>query len=255
MIRYCVLSSGSKGNAIWVEADGQAVLVDAGLPGRELKRRMALAGLNTAGLKAVIVTHEHRDHINGVGILARMMKLPVYINQETLSKSAPMLGRIEPRFFQTGRRFEVGGLFIHPFSTSHDAADSVGLTFERDGRRLGVATDLGTATKMVRHRLAGCQALILEFNHDLKMLLEGPYPWVLKTRIRSRQGHLSNDDAAELLTCLAHRDLAGVVLAHLSETNNHPELALEAAGAALKPWPECVVTAARQHEPLEIFEI
>ncbi|MDY6851351.1 MAG: MBL fold metallo-hydrolase [Thermodesulfobacteriota bacterium] len=233
-MRFCVLASGSKGNAVWIEAGGEAVLVDAGLPGRELIRRMTLAGLEPDRLKAILVTHEHRDHILGVGVLARRLGLPVYINEAALDRSRPIIGDIKPRLFSTGTDFAVGELQVHPFSLSHDAADPIGLTFERNGTKLGLATDLGTVTNLVRERLSGCRALILEANYDDQMLTEGPYPWETKRRVRGRRGHLSNENAAELLADVAHAGLIKVVLAHLSQTNNIADLALQCLGQRLK---------------------
>jgi len=233
-MRFCVLASGSKGNAAWIEAGGEAVLVDAGLSGRELIRRMTLAGLEPDRLKAILVTHEHRDHVLGVGVLARRWGLPVYINEATLDRSRPIIGSIKPHLFSTGTDFAVGEFQIHPFSLSHDAADPVGLTFERNGTRLGLATDLGVATNLVRERLSGCRALILEANYDDQMLTEGPYPWETKRRVRSRHGHLSNENAAELLADVAHAGLIKVVLAHLSQTNNTADLALQCFGQRLE---------------------
>lgn len=233
-MRFCVLASGSKGNAVWIEAGGEAVLVDAGLPGRELIRRMTLAGLEPDRLKAILVTHEHRDHILGVGVLARRLGLPVYINKAALDRSRPVIGDIKPRLFSTGTDFAVGEFQVHPFSLSHDAVDPVGLIFERNGTRLGLATDLGTVTNLVRERLSGCRALILEANYDDQMLTEGPYPWETKRRVRSRHGHLSNENAAELLAGVAHAGLIKVVLAHLSQTNNTTDLALRCLGQRLE---------------------
>ena len=252
--RFCVLASGSKGNALWVEAGDDVVLVDCGLSGKELKKRLAAAGLDPCRIKAVLVTHEHRDHILGAGVAARLLKKPLYINRSTWNRAAPTLGRIEPVFFETGRRLVVGDLAIHPFSTSHDSADPVGFTFQSGDTRLGLATDLGIATALVKERLRGCQALILESNHDPQMLIDGPYPWDLKRRVRGRQGHLSNEDAALLLAELLHPGLSHVVLAHLSEVNNRPELALEAAGSVLnKKRP--ALCAAGQHQAGAVIEI
>lgn len=252
VIRFCVLSSGSKGNAIWVESGGRALLVDAGLSGKELVRRMNLAGLDPARLEGILVTHEHRDHVHGVGVMARRFKIPVYINEATMIAADYLLGPVRPVLFRTGADTEIAGLNVHPFSISHDSADPVGFTFENSGSRLGLATDLGVATNLVRERLAGCHGLILESNHDLKMLMEGPYPWETKRRVKSRHGHLSNEDAAELLASLAHSGLSQVVLAHLSQTNNLPELALECVGSAVSGLP---LTAARQDEPGPVVEL
>lgn len=254
MIRYCVLASGSRGNAIYLEVEDTAVLVDAGLSGKELERRMALAGLSPDKLKALLVTHEHRDHIQGIGIMARRYNIPVYLNGGTLERSSHVVGRIEEILFRTGEEFILGPLTIHPFSISHDAEDPVGFIFSYKGVRLGLATDLGVVTNLVRHTLTGCDALILESNHDPEMLINGPYPWELKRRVQGRLGHLSNMDAAELLNDLSHQGLKQVVLAHLSETNNTSELALkESKALAKKGTVKYDLIAASQDKPTNVF--
>ena len=217
---------------------------------------MALAGLDPCRLKAILVSHEHRDHVLGVGVAARVWKLPVYVNEATLTATAGQLGRIEHQYFETNSDLRLGALDIHAFSESHDAADTVGFTFRHNGRKLGVATDLGVATHLVREHLAGCQALVLEANHDPDMLMDGPYPWHLKSRVHGREGHLSNHDSAELLAELAHPDLGQVVLAHLSEVNNTPELALECVGSALTTPPRGFqLIAASQRVPGPVIKV
>ena len=254
-IRFCVLASGSRGNSVWVESDGAAVIVDNGLSGKAFKQRVALAGLDIRRLKAIIVSHEHRDHILGVGVLARMMKLPVYLNEATYKQAESGLGRIHVVPFVTGVDLRIGHLAIHPFSISHDAADTAAFTFQSGSAKLGLATDLGTATALVKRRLAGCDALILEANHDPDMLRNGPYPWEIKRRVRGRQGHLSNQDAAELLAGLVHSGLRHVVLAHLSQTNNLPDLALETVGAVQSDRTGFRLEAASQDQPGSLVEI
>ena len=224
------------------------MLIDCGLSGKELKRRLAGASLDPSRLEAVIISHEHRDHALGAGVVARMFDLPVYLNQRTYQVISEHLGRVNPRFFQTGREFDVSGLTIHPFSISHDAIDPVGFALEHDGRKLGLATDLGVVTQLVKNHLTGCHGLILEANHDYRMLMEGPYPWDLKVRVRGRRGHLNNEDTAELMELLNHTDLSSVVLAHLSETNNLPELALDRVRSVFGK-PSFSLTAADQYEP------
>lgn len=254
-IKFCILASGSRGNCIWIEGGDTALLVDCGLSGKETMRRIAAAGLDKEKIKAVIVSHEHRDHIQGAGILSRKLKIPVYLNEKTYKAAKEQLGTITRVSFDTGSFFQLGDFRIHPFSVSHDAADTVGFTFYCNGVKLGLATDLGTATNLVKERLAGSNGLILEFNHDPKMLWEGPYPWETKRRVQGRTGHLSNEDSAELLNQLAHLNLRQVVAAHLSQTNNHPDLALEQVRAALKSWRNSNFTAAEQDSPTDVFEL
>jgi phosphoribosyl 1,2-cyclic phosphodiesterase len=233
-LQICVLASGSKGNAIYV-SDGQtAILVDAGLSGIEIERRTKAAGIDIHTLKAIVVSHEHSDHIRGVGILARRFNLPVYITEETAAAAAQSLGRIDRILhFEIGRSFAIDDLAIHPFATSHDASDPAGFTISQNGRKIGIATDLGVATAMVKQHLRACSLLVLEANHDPTMLIDGPYPWPLKQRIQSRSGHLSNEDSGHLLSELKHDGLCHVILAHLSETNNTPEKALTAVQTAI----------------------
>ncbi len=232
-LSFCLLASGSRGNALYVTDGETAVLFDAGLSGAEIERRMAASGLDPLLLDAIVVSHEHSDHIQGVGVLSRRFNLPVYISPET-EKAAYRLGHVRTiRHFRCGTAFDLARLRIHPFSIAHDAGDPAGFTVSRGGLKLGIATDMGVATAMVRGHLAGCSALVLEANHDPQMLIDGPYPWPLKQRIQGRTGHLSNADAMTLLKELAHDRLREVVLAHLSETNNTPEKALATVGPAL----------------------
>ncbi len=233
-LSVCVLASGSKGNAIYISDGNTAILVDAGLSGIEIQKRMTSAGLGMQSLKAIVVSHEHSDHVRGVGILARRYSLPVYITPATAAAAAAQLGRIDQlRPFEIGRTFKIEGLTIHPFATSHDADDSAGFTIAQNGHKIGIATDLGIATSMVKEHLRACSLLVIEANHDPAMLIQGPYPWPLKQRIKSRNGHLSNQDSGQLLSEIKHNGLCHVILAHLSETNNTPEKALLAVQQAL----------------------
>ena len=166
--------------------------------------------------------------------MARRYKLPVYMTEQTRDSLPPSVGNIaDITTFQPGGRFAVDGLQIDPFSVSHDAAEPSGFTFSRNGLKIGLATDLGIATALVKERLKGCRLLLLESNHDLRMLEEGPYPWPLKQRIKSRLGHLGNEASRDLLAALVHDGLSHVVLAHLSQTNNCPEKAVAAVAPAL----------------------
>jgi phosphoribosyl 1,2-cyclic phosphodiesterase len=233
-LMVCVLASGSKGNAIYISNGRSAVLADAGLSGKEIERRMADAHLSADHLDALIVTHEHSDHIRGVGVMARRYDLPVYMSAGTARAAAPQLGAIKDlRHFETGSCFHIDQLTIHPFATSHDAADPTGFTIGYNGCKIGIATDLGIATAMVKHHLKQCALVVLEANHDADMLTQGPYPWHLKQRIKSRNGHLSNEDSRDLLAEIRHQGLRHVILAHLSEINNTPEKALQAVQTAL----------------------
>ncbi len=233
-ISVCMLASGSRGNAIYLSDGDSRILIDAGLSGIEIERRMSSRGLDPKLLNGIVVSHEHSDHIQAVGVLARRFKLPVYISERTYKATCGQLGRItDIRSFSCGVPFLIGKLELHPFSISHDAMDPAGFTVTSNGTRIGIATDLGIATAMVKTHLKACAALILEANHDPVMLANGPYPWPLKQRIKGRSGHLSNDDTTQLLREIRHDRLAHVILAHLSEQNNTPEKALGAVGQAL----------------------
>ncbi|PID40884.1 MAG: MBL fold metallo-hydrolase [Proteobacteria bacterium] len=243
-ISVCVLASGSRGNATYLSGGQTAILIDAGLSGIEIQRRMVTRGLDPASLDAILVTHEHSDHIQGVGVLARRFGLTVHINDETLQASQRTLGKLaDVQPFACGTTFSIGQLSIHPFSISHDAADPAGFTITANGTKVGVATDLGIATNVVKTHLAACDALILEANHDPRMLIDGPYSWPLKQRIQGRGGHLSNEDAALLLEELRHDGLSHVILAHLSEENNAPEIARKTIETVLREFPAKVHVA------------
>lgn len=222
---FQVLASGSKGNSVLVCSETTRVLFDAGLSAKEILRRLDLTGVGANELSGIIVSHEHQDHVCGVGTLSRRFDLPVYLSQGTLEQLPTQVGKLPGRqLFQTGAAFVVGDILIEPFAISHDAAEPAGFVICHNGTRLGICTDCGTATQLVRARLKDCGALVIEANHDIQMLLTGPYPAMLKQRIRSRHGHLSNDDTFQLLEELLHDQLQAVVFAHLSETNNHPHL-------------------------------
>ncbi len=226
-ISICILASGSKGNSVYVSDGITSLLIDAGLSGAEMKKRFESRGLALENLDAVLVTHEHSDHVQGVGVLSRRYRLPVYMNPKTFHASAFKIGKLhETRTFRCGTDFTLNSFTIRPFSVSHDASDTSGFTIHFNGAKIGIATDLGIATNMVKDRLTGCDVLILEANHDPEMLITGPYSWPLKQRVKGRTGHLANFETRALLDELKHGGLAHVILAHMSETNNTPEKAL-----------------------------
>lgn len=226
-MRFCVLGSGSKGNSTYVEAGGVALLIDAGFSGVEIERRLAALGLAVEKLAAILVSHEHGDHIRGVQALARRYKLPVLVSRATRAAAGPSLAKLDDwREIGAGQDYEFRGMRIHPFVLSHDAADPLGFVITQGGITLGYCTDTGITSRLMHHRLSGCHGLVLECNHDLEMLKNGGYPPQLQQRIRSKEGHLTNSDAARFLIELIHDGLEHVVLAHISETNNTHELAL-----------------------------
>ena len=257
-IKFCVLASGSDGNACYFETGTAKILIDAGLSCREITRRLEIAGVAPDELDALVLTHEHTDHIKGAGPLSRRFDLPVFLNRKTLDKGLKRLGNLaRPVIVQTGQTITVNDLTLETFTKCHDAVDPIGLIISCNGTRIGMVTDLGRSTSLVEDRLKECQALIMEFNYDPEMLEDGPYPLYLKKRIRGQDGHLSNQQAGNLLRVVSHKNLELVVLAHLSKTNNHPEKARLEAIEALN---SCGVGGtkiliSRQDEPMSMFSV
>ncbi|MDQ7006162.1 MAG: MBL fold metallo-hydrolase [Acidobacteriota bacterium] len=231
-----VLGSGSRGNSALVRAAGSALLVDAGLSARQLRRRLEAVGQDPARIEAVLLTHEHSDHIAGLRVFRRRCPLPVVANASTLEATERILGEnLDDSVEQaTGGKLQIGPFQVTSFPVPHDAAETVGYVIEAEGVRLGYATDLGHVTRLVHERLSSCEMVVVEANHDRQMLMDGPYPWATKQRVASRHGHLSNDHAAGLLPDLARSGTRAAVLAHLSETNNDPLLALAVVRGALR---------------------
>jgi phosphoribosyl 1,2-cyclic phosphodiesterase len=314
MVRFTVLASGSKGNCTVVSGGRTRILVDCGLSCREIFRRMRLAGEDPETLDAILITHEHSDHVNGVAVTARKLNIPVYFTEgthrawmrwiaprkqmtyaqwleqtrkqaaerqaeaaadegeadesdlveaveagpdsaeaaaPTRAKDPSWLPAVE--YFAAGEPFEIGDINISPFTTPHDAADPVGFVFQAEGVRMGYATDLGYISPNVKAQLKNLHLLLLESNHDLEMLRDGPYPWAVKQRVLSRVGHLSNEAAAEFLESGYDGQAAYVILAHLSESNNLPELARVTAERALLHRASLLANKlllANQHEAL-----
>ena len=233
-MRVCLLASGSKGNSIFIETEESRVLIDVGLSAREIEKRLAAVSVEAADIDAIFVTHEHSDHVRGVIPFSNRFKTPVYIHHQT-REVFPDGKRLKvDQEFDSGASFQLKDMVITPFPITHDAVAPVGFTVETAQGKIGVATDLGIATRLVVEQLKNSRILVLESNHDDDMLRDGPYPWVLKQRIRSRHGHLSNNASAELLTSLLWDNLEAVFLAHLSEQNNRPALAEQAARGVLK---------------------
>jgi phosphoribosyl 1,2-cyclic phosphodiesterase len=228
-----ILGSGSSGNATLLSNGDAHVLLDAGLSGREVCRRMLALGIAPENLCGIVITHEHTDHTRGLRVLAKHLRLPVYISDPTL-ESLGLTSKLDRHEkIESGQEFELGGMAFLPFAIPHDAADPLAFVIRANGQRLGLAMDLGFISGLVKERLAACDCLILESNHDLEMLKVGPYPWALKQRVMSRQGHLSNEAVGQFLAEDFDLRARFIYLAHLSKNNNHPELALLAASRAL----------------------
>ncbi len=232
-MKLSLLASGSKGNAVYLESGETRLLIDAGLSAVEIIRRLGMIGVDPSTLNAILVSHDHSDHTRGAGILARKLKVPLIASQPTRQAAAALLKKCDAVEFESGAAFAYRDLLIDPFPITHDAADPVGFVIESSEGRIGFATDLGIVTRLVTEKLKNCRLLVIEANHDEEMLMNGPYPWHLKQRIKSRHGHISNNESMQLLEELLHERLEGVFLAHLSETNNDPRLPEAAAGRLL----------------------
>jgi phosphoribosyl 1,2-cyclic phosphodiesterase len=238
-----------------LETASNKILIDAGFNGAEISRRLAKIDQRPEDLTAVLITHEHIDHIRGAGVIARKYRTPIYLNPDTYQASKAILGNIpQIEYFSAGRPFPLHDLTVEPFSLPHDSYDPVGFNFYMGHIKISVALDLGYVTKLVQDRLRGAQLIILESNHDPEMLKIGPYPWPLKQRISSKLGHLSNAVSSSLLADIAHNQLAGVILAHLSQVNNDPTLARVTAENALTSYsPEVIVSC--QDKPTALITL
>ena len=235
-LEVCVLASGSSGNSIYVASRKTRILIDAGLSAKQIALRLDQIGVAPESINGICVSHEHGDHVNGIRVLQKRHRIPVYANAGTLNgiMRQPKAHEISAKIFQTGSAFEIGDITIEPFSVPHDAYEPVGFRLQAEETSVGIATDLGMATALIRDKLKGCRAIILESNHDEDLLREAPRPWPLKQRIRSRQGHLSNIDAARLITESATSELEHVFLAHLSSDCNTPDTALRTVASQLR---------------------
>jgi phosphoribosyl 1,2-cyclic phosphodiesterase len=233
-MRTFSLQSGSNGNAIYVEADGVRLLFDAGISGALAERRMAVHGRDIRDVDALIISHDHIDHVRCAGVYQRKFGLPIYATRRTLAATWCSLGRLsDVRHFQSGDSLSFGHVVVHTIRTPHDAADGVVFVVECEGKRLGIFTDLGHPFRELQDLLEQVDAAYLECNYDPEMLETGTYPLPLKDRIRGDGGHLSNDESASLLRSCGRRRPEWIAVAHLSQENNRPELAVTAQRAAV----------------------
>jgi phosphoribosyl 1,2-cyclic phosphodiesterase len=240
-VSVSVLASGSRGNTTLVETSRARILVDAGISCRETFKRLKSLGYDPREISAVLITHEHADHVYGLATLAKKLKVPIFMTGAThqawartlrdASGEPPQVAKLE--VFSAGRSFQIADITVMPFTIPHDAADPVGFTFRVEGAKVAVVTDLGYMPASVCDHLRKCDILIVESNHDLEMLRGGAYPWSVKQRVMSRVGHLSNESLAQFFAQDYDGGASYIVLAHLSEQNNHPEIALRAAENAL----------------------
>ncbi len=233
-LSFTLLGSGSSGNATLISDGETHVLVDVGLSGKETARRLRECRLEPEEITAIVVSHEHGDHIRGVAPFVKGLDIPVFMTDGAYIAAELSLPAGRHQRIETGVEFSIGSIQFTPFAVPHDAADPIGLTVQKNGVKLAIVLDLGYVSNLVCERLKGCDGIILESNHDLNMLKVGPYPWALKQRVMSRRGHLSNDGVAEYLSNGFDGRARHVLLAHLSRKNNLPELALLSAQRALE---------------------
>jgi phosphoribosyl 1,2-cyclic phosphodiesterase len=228
-----VLASSSAGNCTFVRAGRTRILIDAGLSRKETAARLALIGEDLAAIDAILITHEHSDHIAGLPVLAKHLPCPIFATPATAA--AIDFGAAQPNLalFDAGTRFHPGDITVDSFTLPHDAADPVGYTLRGEGIKIGVVTDLGYLPDSIKVHLGATHCLVLESNHDIEMLKVGPYPWSVKQRVLGRKGHLSNDAAGEYLSLDLPGEIQTLLLGHLSEHNNHPALAEQSARQAL----------------------
>lgn len=243
-MRFAFLGSGSRGNAALIESGDTCIMLDCGFSAKETQSRLTRLGKRGEDISAIVLTHEHSDHVNGVGAVARKFDLPVWMTSGTLRAIESRAGRLPKiELFNLHHAFAIGDIVVEPFPVPHDAHEPSQFVFTAGGRRLGVLTDTGCSTPHIERVLSGCHALILECNHDREMLLNGDYPPSLKQRVAGDRGHLDNETAAEILRNLDHSNLEHLVIAHISEKNNTEYLARLAVSNALgcsPQWPRIV---------------
>jgi phosphoribosyl 1,2-cyclic phosphodiesterase len=250
-----VLSSSSSGNSAFIRTGRTRILVDAGISKRDLQARLAAIDEQCDNMDAILVTHEHSDHVSGLVSLARQLNAPIYITR--LTAPAIPWGDYTPKLdcFQAGTTFTIGDIEIDSFTIPHDAIDPVGFCFRTQGIKIGIVTDLGYLPDSIKFHLRGTDLLVLESNHDLEMLKVGPYPWSVKQRVMGRKGHLSNDVVSDFIRIDLDSTISTLVLGHLSEHNNHPEIVRTIAGRALDKAGRALFTRLVVAEPKQQTEV
>jgi phosphoribosyl 1,2-cyclic phosphodiesterase len=235
-VTLCNFASGSSGNCTYLATESTRLLIDAGISAKRIRAHLQEVGVDFPDVNGVCVTHEHGDHISALPQLNGRHDIPLYGNAGTVQSLAhkEKFRDLKWKIFTNGQPFEIGDFTLYPYSIPHDAYDPVGFVIEAHGIRVGFATDIGLPTRLIRHQLKGCHALVLETNHDRILLDESERPWSLKQRIAGRQGHMSNEEAADLLKDIAGPELQRIYLAHLSEDCNQPELAESCIRMTLK---------------------
>ena len=232
-MNLCSIASGSSGNCIYVGSDTTSLLVDVGISGKRIEEGLRSIDRTTEECDGILITHEHSDHIKGLGVISRKHKIPIYCTRGTMEAMGNMssLGKMPEGLFrpiEADHTYTIGDLEIQPFTISHDAAEPVGFRINQGNKFAGIATDLGYFDEFIVQKLSGLDVLLLEANHDVNMLQVGPYPYYLKQRILGYRGHLSNENSGKLLSRILHDNMKAISLGHLSKENNLPELAYEA---------------------------
>jgi phosphoribosyl 1,2-cyclic phosphodiesterase len=235
-VKVCVLASGSSGNCIYVGSGENQILIDAGISCKETERRLVDAGLEPEAIQAICITHEHEDHVAAIGVMQRKRGVGLYANSATIEaiNAAGKRTGLTWNVFEAGQAFEIGDLTLEPFSVPHDAYDPVGFRISDGQSKIGIVTDMGMATGLVREKLKNCSVIVIESNHDSEMLKQSGRPWSLKQRIAGRHGHMSNVQACELLDEIATDSLKAVYLAHISSDCNERDIALRKARSLLE---------------------
>jgi len=257
-VKICVLASGSGGNSIYIESHGIALIVDQGISHKELMKRMSFRELNQKKIKGILVTHEHNDHIYGVGITSRKLGVPIYATSGSLEKMDKILRGDEQLItIEGGVSFKIGLMEIQPFSVSHDALDPVQFCIMSGRKKIAIATDLGFVSTLVAQRIKDSNLIVIEANYDAEMLRKGSYPWELKQRINGKKGHLSNRNAADIVFNMTKNGIPKVVLAHISKENNRSDLAEKAVRELFEKYDKKLgfLLKASQNEPTPILEI
>lgn len=230
-MKFCSLYSGSSGNSIFISSGNTKILVDAGLPGKKIDEALKAIEEDPSDISGIFITHEHIDHIKGVGVLSRKYDIPIYANDDTWESMQGSLGKIKEhniKIMDKRSTVTIGDLDIKSFNIPHDAAGPVGYTMHCNGNYASIVTDIGTFTQEIKDNIADSKVILLESNHDVQMLKYGPYPYPLKRRILSEIGHLSNDDCGKaIIELLKIKNMKKIFLGHLSNTNNHPDLAYQ----------------------------
>ncbi len=258
MLRYTTLISGSSGNISYIENDTDAVLLDGGISFKELNRLSDVMGISLHKVRGILLTHEHSDHSKGVGVISRKLKVPIFTTYGTWDKVHPKAGKVPEehiRLHHSGDMFDLESLNIETFSLSHDALDPCGYMVGSGDRKVAFVTDTGVVEQDLCYRLKECAGLVVEANHDVDMLITGPYPYFLIKRIMSDQGHLSNLDCKELLLQVLGEKTKAVTLAHLSAENNRPSLARSCGEQALSHRQDVSLCIASRYKPTEWIEL